>query len=573
MTLVRLPLKKIVVKNSQAMTSILTMPDDSLVGIGTDFAFYSKATMSAPWMHVFNCIANQTMKVTSFVRLGNGSFLGYSPHNGQFRVLGNLKSSWYGDWSINPKPLGLGSSCDGGLISATDSGVYTGTTHSGAWVQASSNPGLRFATQLSGGSIVGVGKDNLVYAWDSNAGTFGLAQECGTLPVIALAELGGNLIGLGTDGLLYYAPLTQEMMAPPPAVSLASKVRIVSETLAETLDSISVSATYEVQFSGTEVKLDVGFVPTLDIQVPQDLAAQLQVTPRRVTRTLDTVYPGGQKVRQFSFTTLVPKDALIHPLHSARVFDSVGTTLWTHLNLTVDIQGGDVSLTQGVTLWTAPPPSALEFNGVDTYLEVNSPLPITTQLTVEMWMRGVPKEAFLFFLTDEAHRRQFSAHVPYADGNVYCDSAADAGNNYDRIVKAVSPADDKATWNHWAFVRDSVAGRMAIYRNGALWLEQLGCTRTMTACNRLVLAADGDGLWFHAGALCEVRVWSVARTAAQISDNLARRIPAAETGLVASYALDSYQAGQVIIDRSGGGHHGTLHGTTVSVPAPSGLTN
>lgn len=215
---------------------------------------------------------------------------------------------------------------------------------------------------------------------------------------------------------------------------------------------------------------------------------------------------------------------------------------------------------------------ALEFNGGDTYVEVNAPLPITTQATIEMWMRGQPKEAFLFYFTDDAHRRQFSAHVPYSDGNVYCDSGADAYNNYDRVIKSVNPMDDKSTWNHWAFVRDSAAGRISIYRNGQLWHEQAGgLTRQMAPCNRLVIGADGDGKWYHAGAVCEIRVWNVARTAAQIQENMNRRIPSGDNGLIASYSLDAYQAGAQIVDRSGGGRHGILHGSTTVVPGPGAL--
>lgn len=217
-------------------------------------------------------------------------------------------------------------------------------------------------------------------------------------------------------------------------------------------------------------------------------------------------------------------------------------------------------------------PTALAFNGVDTYIEVNAALPITAQSTIEMWMRGVPKEAFLFFLTDANRRRQLSAHVPYSDGNVYFDSGADANNNYDRIVKAVTPIDDSTVWNHWAFVRNSASGRMAVYRNGALWHEQgTGLTRAMASCNRMVIAADGDGLWYHSGAISEIRLWNVERTAAQINDNMKRVIPGADTGLIASYSLDGYQAGQTLTDRSGGGRTGTVRGTAVSVAGPSTL--
>lgn len=248
--------------------------------------------------------------------------------------------------------------------------------------------------------------------------------------------------------------------------------------------------------------------------------------------------------------------------------------------ITVNNDGGAESRPRNVSIYfyikinSVSTTSALAFNGVDTYIEVNAPLPFTTQITIEMWMRGVPKNAFLFFVTNDAHGRQLSAHVPYGDGNVYFDGGADAGNNYDRIIKGLTPIDDQNTWNHWAFVRNSDSGRMAIYRNGVIWLDQpSGCARPMAPCNRLVIGADGDGNWYHCGAISEIRLWNVERTAAQISDNMNRILTGvgADTGLIASYSLDAYQAGQLIGDRSGGGRHGTLHGAPVSVPAPRTL--
>ena len=214
--------------------------------------------------------------------------------------------------------------------------------------------------------------------------------------------------------------------------------------------------------------------------------------------------------------------------------------------------------------------TALEFNGVDTYVELNAPLPLGPQVTLEMWARGAPKEAHLFWLTDDALRRQFSAHVPWSDGNIYFDAAADANNNYDRIVKTASPHDPSA-WNHWAFVRNTTTGRMAIYKNGDLFYDATGATRPMASCNRFFLGADGNGTGRHAGAISEVRLWNVERTATQIKDNMNRVIQGPDTGLVLSWSLDEYQAGQPIMDGSGSSRHGTLKGTTTTVTPPPAL--
>ncbi|MBK8263491.1 MAG: LamG domain-containing protein [Nannocystis sp.] len=185
----------------------------------------------------------------------------------------------------------------------------------------------------------------------------------------------------------------------------------------------------------------------------------------------------------------------------------------------------------------------------------------------------MPRQAFLFYVTDDSHRRQLCASVPWSDGNVYFDGAADASNKFNRIVKALSPLDDQRTWNHWAFIYDQPQARMSIYKNGVRWWSEQGkATRPMAPCNRLVIGADGDAKGHFAGAICEVRLWSVTRTSTQIRENMVRRIPGADDGLIASYALDQFvQAGQSIPDRSGGGRNGVLRGTTVWALKPGAL--
>lgn len=203
-------------------------------------------------------------------------------------------------------------------------------------------------------------------------------------------------------------------------------------------------------------------------------------------------------------------------------------------------------------------------------MKVNSPLPLSSLVTIEMWARGAPMQAFLFYLTDASHRRQLSASaLPWSDGNVYFDAAADASNNYIRCVKALSPLEDPRTWNHWAFLYDQPNRRMVIYKNGGRVFEEYKATRLMAPCNRLVIGADGDGKGLFAGAITEVRLWSVRQN---VGRDYYRRIPGAEDGLIASYALDQVvQAGESIPDRSGNGRHGVLRGTAAWALTPANL--
>lgn len=224
------------------------------------------------------------------------------------------------------------------------------------------------------------------------------------------------------------------------------------------------------------------------------------------------------------------------------------------------------------SLTAAVDSSAVQLDGATNYIEVDTSFgEITGQITVEMWMRGEPREAHLFYATDAGRNtRLLSAHVPWTDGYVYFDGGMDPGGDYDRIADALSPIDDKSTWNHWAFVRDAVAGRMAIYRNGALWSEQAtGLTRPMTGITRLVIGADGTTNSRHAGAITAFRLWSRARTEAEIRDNMKRRTPASTLNLALAYPLRV--ASSTVTDSSGRNRHGALRGNLVTVPGPSGL--
>jgi len=59
-------------------------------------------------------------------------------------------------------------------------------------------------------------------------------------------------------------------------------------------------------------------------------------------------------------------------------------------------------------------------------------------------------------------------HFPWTDDIVYFDTG-DGSGGYDRTTKTATASALKHSWSHWAFIRDSIAGTMAIYLNGSLW--------------------------------------------------------------------------------------------------------
>ena len=114
-------------------------------------------------------------------------------------------------------------------------------------------------------------------------------------------------------------------------------------------------------------------------------------------------------------------------------------------------------------------------------------------------------------------------------------------------------------WQHVAAVYDG--SQMLLYRDGALVATRAE-NRSLLADASVPLKIGGSpGAWvpparYFTGRIDEVRVWSVARTAAQIKYTMFGSV-SGETGLAASYQM-SNGSGTSLTDNSGNGHTGTL---------------
>jgi Concanavalin A-like lectin/glucanases superfamily len=91
-------------------------------------------------------------------------------------------------------------------------------------------------------------------------------------------------------------------------------------------------------------------------------------------------------------------------------------------------------------------------------------------------------------------------------------------------------------WTHVAAVFDGV--RQKHYINGELVLDEAATGPPTTNSSELRIGSDVSWERSPNGALDEVRLWSVARTEAQIRANLNVRVNTAQAGLVGVWALD-----------------------------------
>lgn len=259
---------------------------------------------------------------------------------------------WFGEWAASH--LAIVNGRDGILIGVTDAGVQTSTSFKGPWCAVPNSGGMISATQLSDGTVLGVGKDNIIYAWDTLNGKW--AQFDDTVRVVSLAEWQGRLVAVTTDGRIFFAELEPAAM---PAGSLpipsyyAQKIKLLSDSFTEVGNNILLKGSYEVRFSETEVRLDVGFLALIEVEIPAAVSADWKVTPKRVLRNVGILTPGGSATREFSFEQSIGKDELLHPLHSTRAFNDASMTLSMRLKLIPTIQAGEIASTDVVVLEAA----------------------------------------------------------------------------------------------------------------------------------------------------------------------------------------------------------------------------
>ncbi len=204
--------------------------------------------------------------------------------------------------------------------------------------------------------------------------------------------------------------------------------------------------------------------------------------------------------------------------------------------------------------------NALHFDGIDDRVEIpdNSALDFTHTgtYTLECWIKPSGFN-FLAGIISKFHTSnangyflRLKAEAPYT------------GIDFDNMQTAdgVLSAD---TWYHLAAVNNG--GTRTLYVNGVP--QALTGSPWPVAANNNQLAIGVDYLssprYFN-GVIDEVRIWSTARSQADIQDNMGQGISPSSPELVAYYKMDAGvpcgdNAGLTqITDATGNGHHGTV---------------
>lgn len=232
-----------------------------------------------------------------------------------------------------------------------------------------------------------------------------------------------------------------------------------------------------------------------------------------------------------------------------------GLTGTATITLTVtDADGGTASRSFTITVnqvnrypGAAGSGAALEFDGVDDYVQT----PVTdlsgTAITIEYWFRGANLHS--------AVRQQSGSHYIVAGYNGSHVLSFDGG--LDNPLTAGWPGGDQ--WHHVAmtWTQNTVNG-FASYLDGKLVARRNSANTSIPNLATNLLFGSRFGLdQFTTGALDEVRIWRVVRTPAEIEANRYTRLTGSEPGLVAYYRFDE-GFGESPVDASPNGFHATL---------------
>jgi len=199
---------------------------------------------------------------------------------------------------------------------------------------------------------------------------------------------------------------------------------------------------------------------------------------------------------------------------------------------------------------------ALDFDGTDDFIDFgnSSSVNITDYITLEAWIKSDKFEA-----TQSIIKKNGS-------GSGYELSLSDAGKIFFRLnanttyrvnSNSLYPHDGN-TWMHVAATYDGTD--MIIYINGNPEATVLGPASIVTNNKFLVIGTDADNndKLFFDGAIDEVRIWNVARSADDIRATMCQKLTGSETGLVGYWRFDNV-SGNNVTDLTSNNNDGTMH--------------
>ncbi|MCH7724630.1 MAG: T9SS type A sorting domain-containing protein [Bacteroidetes bacterium] len=200
---------------------------------------------------------------------------------------------------------------------------------------------------------------------------------------------------------------------------------------------------------------------------------------------------------------------------------------------------------------------ALDFDGTDDFIDCgnSSSVNITEFITLEAWIKSDKFEATQSIIKKNGSGSGYELSLS-SNGNVFF--RLNGSNSWRANSTSLYPHDGN-TWMHIAATYDGT--ELTIYINGvAEGTDPTALDSIKTNSNNLVIgtnAADSTSGLFD-GAIDEVRIWNVARSADDIRATMCKKLTGSETGLVGYWRFDNV-SGTNVSDLTSNNNDGTLH--------------
>ena len=194
--------------------------------------------------------------------------------------------------------------------------------------------------------------------------------------------------------------------------------------------------------------------------------------------------------------------------------------------------------------------------------------------TLEAWFRTISGGVILGDQTTTPWTTTPDEYVPElyvgTDGKLYGGSYDSATSSIDQVTSTDTVND--GLWHSVALVIDGAAGTMTLCLDGQPLGSVSGSPQSLAGSSDQVGTGYTDswpatpGGWYgFVGQIDDVRVWSQARSAAEIGQDMTTAPAGTESGLEAYYPFDEGQ-GTTVFDQTPNHNDGTLAGTGGALP-------
>ena len=218
-------------------------------------------------------------------------------------------------------------------------------------------------------------------------------------------------------------------------------------------------------------------------------------------------------------------DKLILCLDAANVKSySGGGTDWKDLSG----EGNDATLVNSPTYVQNNNGGYFSFDGTDEHATLPAIDLTGNEITFSIWTytQSASNVSSLIFLNDDSgdssgwSGRQLNVHsLPYSNTAFYFDKGFD-GSTVDRLSGSFSDASEYSGWINWCFTANAATGFMKMYRNGYLFTNTTGKTRTLSNANgdvRRIARTNGSAC--YEGYISNLQIYKKELLEAEVLQN------------------------------------------------------